>query len=162
MGMIVVAGVVVLGLIAALIWYASRDRGKAKPVMTETTAVVSDTATPATAAPQPVAPPPGAAALSVAPAIADYGTIRKGTRAVRQVDVTNTTDRQLDYTVSRSECRCLYYEYSGKLAPKKKETLSITVDGGKAKAGSLAETLTIAAKKDPSVTASFQVTANIK
>jgi hypothetical protein len=162
MGMIVVAGIVVLGLIAALIWYASRDRGKAKPVTTETTAVVNDTSTPATAAPQPVAPPPGAAALSVAPAIADYGTIRKGTRAVRQVEVTNTTDKQLDYTVSRSQCRCLYYEYSGKLAPKKKETLSITVDGGKAKAGSLAETLTIAAKKDPSVTAAFQVTANIK
>ena len=160
--MIVVAGVIVLGLIGALIWYASRDRGKVKPVTTETTAVANDTAAPATAAPQPqpVAPPPSA--LTVAPAIADYGTIRKGTRAVRQVEVTNTTDKQVDYTVSRSECRCLYYEYRGKLAPKKKETLSVTVDGGKAKAGSLAETLTITAKKDPSITTSFQVTATIK
>lgn len=158
--MIVIAGVIVLGLIGALIWYASRDRGKVKPVTTETTAVANDTATPATAAPQPVAPPPSA--LSVAPAIADYGTIRKGTRAVRQVEVTNTTDKPIDYTVSRSECRCLYYEYRGKLAPKKKETLSVTVDGGKAKAGSLAETLTVTAKKDPSITSSFQVTATIK
>ncbi len=158
--MIVIAGVIVLGLIGALIWYASRDRGKVKPVTTETTAVANDTATPATAAPQPVAPPPSA--LSVTPAIADYGTIRKGTRAVRQVEVTNTTDRPIDYTVSRSECRCLYYEYKGKLAPKKKETVSVTVDGGKAKAGSLAETLTVTAKKDPSITSSFQVTATIK
>ncbi|HEY2323958.1 MAG TPA: DUF1573 domain-containing protein [Thermoanaerobaculia bacterium] len=162
--MILVAGVIVLGLIGALIWYASRDRGKVKPVTTETTTVASETATndttPAPSAPQPVSPPPSA--LSVAPAIADYGVIRKGTRAVRQVEVTNTTDKQLDYTVSRSQCRCLYYEYSGKLAPKKKETLSVTVDGGKAKSGSLAETLTITAKKDPSVTSSFQVTANIK
>jgi hypothetical protein len=162
MTMIVVAGVIVLGLIGALIWYASRDLGKVKPVTTETTAVVNDTATPATTAPQPVAPAPGTSALTVAPAIADYGTIRKGTRAVRQVDVTNTTDRQLDYTVSRSQCRCLYYEYTGKLGPKKKETVSVTVDGGKAKAGALAETLTVAAKKDPSITTSFQVTATIK
>ncbi|HEX3111184.1 MAG TPA: DUF1573 domain-containing protein, partial [Thermoanaerobaculia bacterium] len=88
--------------------------------------------------------------------------IRKGTRAVRQVEVTNTTDKQLDYTVSRSQCRCLYYEYAGKLGPKKKETLSVTVDGAKAKAGSLSETLTITAKKDPSISSSFQVTATIK
>jgi hypothetical protein len=107
-----------------------------------------------------VAPPP--TALSVTPAIADYGTIRKGTRAVRQVEVTNTTDKQVDYTVSRSECRCLYYDYRGKLGPKKKETLTVTVDGAKAKAGALSEKLTVAAKKDPSVTTSFQVTATIK
>lgn len=162
MAMIVIAGIVVLGLIGALIWYASNERGKVKPVTTETTAVVNDTSAPATVAPQPVAAPPGTSALSVAPAIADYGTIRKGTRAVRQVEVTNTTDKQLDYTVSRSQCRCLYYEYTGKLAPKKKETLSVTVDGGKAKGGSLKETVTVSAKKDPSITSSFQVTANIK
>jgi len=162
MAMIVVAGVIVLALIGGLIWFASRDREKVKPVTTETTAVVNDTAAPATAAPQPVAPAPGISALTVAPAIANYGTIRKGTRAVRQVDVTNTTGKQLDYSVSRSGCRCLYYEYTGKLGPKKKETLSITVDGGKAKAGALTETITVAAKKDPSITASFQVTATIK
>jgi hypothetical protein len=162
LAMIVVAGVIVLALIGGLIWFASRDRGKVKPVTTETTAVVNDTAAPATTAPQPVAPAPGVSALTVAPAIADYGTIRKGTRAVRQVDVTNTTGKQLDYSVSRSQCRCLYYEYTGKLGPKKKETLSITVDGGKAKAGALTETITVAARKDPSITASFQVTATIK
>ena len=158
--MIVVAGIVVLGLIGALIWYASRDRGKVKPVTTETTAVVNDTGSTVTSAPEPVAPP--VSALSVAPAIADYGTIRKGTRAVRQVEVTNTTNNEIVYTIPRSECRCLYYEYRGKLAPKKKETLSVTVDGAKAKAGSLAETVTLTAKKDPSITASFQVNATIK
>ena len=160
MAMIVIAGIIVLGLIGGLIWFASRDRGKVKPVATATTTVVNDTAAPTTVAPQPVAPAP--TALNVVPAIADYGTIRKGTRAVRQVEVTNTTGKQMDYTVSRSECRCLYYEYTGKLGPKKKETLSITVDGAKAKAGALSETITIAAKKDPSVTTSFQVTATIK
>ena len=160
MAMIVVAGVIVLALIGALIWYASRDRGKVKPVTTETTTVVSDTAAPATVAPQPVAPAPGS--LTIAPAIADNGTIRKGTRAVRQIEVTNTTGKQLDYTVSRSECRCLYYDYTGKLGPKKKETLTVTVDGAKAKGGALSETITLSAKKDPSVTTSFQVTATIK
>jgi hypothetical protein len=160
--LIVIAGLVVLGLIGALIWRASRDRAGQGPVTTETTAVANDTAAPATAAPQPIAPAPSASALSVAPVIADYGTIRKGTRAVRQVEVTNTTAKQLDFTVSRSQCRCLYYEYKGKLAPNKKETLTVTVDGAKAKAGALAETLTIAAKKDPSITTTVQVTANIK
>jgi hypothetical protein len=160
--LIVIAGLVVLGIIGTLIWRASRDRAAQPPVTTETTAVANDTAAPATVAPQPVAPPPTASALSAAPAIADYGTIRKGTRAVRQVEVTNTTAKQLDYTVSRSQCRCLYYEYTGKLAPNKKETLTVTVDGAKAKAGALAETLTIAAKKDPSITTTVQVTATIK
>jgi len=160
--LIVIAGLVVLGLIGALIWRASRDRAAQSPVTTETTAVANDTAAPATAAPQPIAPAPSASALSVAPVIADYGVIRKGTRAVRQVEVTNTTAKQLDYTVSRSQCRCLYYEYTGKLAPNKKETLTVTVDGAKAKAGALAETLTISAKKDPSITTTVQVTANIK
>jgi uncharacterized protein DUF1573 len=162
MAMIIVAGLLILGIIGALIWYASRDRATHRPVTTETTVVTNDTAAPATTAPQPVAPPPGVSAFTVAPAIADYGQIRKGTRAVRQVEVTNTTGKQLDYTVSRSQCRCLYYDYTGKLGPKKKETLTVTVDGAKAKAGTLAETLTIAAKKDPSVTTSFQVTANIQ
>jgi len=160
--LIVIAGVLVLGVIGALIWYASRDRAAHPPLATETTPVVNETAAPATAAPQPVAPAPGSRELTVAPAIADYGTIRKGTRAVRQVEVTNTTDKQLDFAVSRSECRCLYYDYHGKLAPKKKETVTVTVDGAKAKAGALAETLTIAAKKNPSITTSFQVTATIK
>jgi hypothetical protein len=159
--LIVIAGVLVLGAIGALIWYASRERAAHPPLTTETTAV-TETAAPATVAPQPVAPAPGSGALTVAPAIADYGTIRKGTRAVRQIDVTNTTDKQLDFTVSRSECRCLYYDYRGKLGPKKKETVTVTVDGAKAKAGALAETLTIAAKKNPSMTTSFQVTATIK
>jgi hypothetical protein len=160
--LIVIAGLVVLGIIGTLIWRASRERAAQSPVTTETTAVASDTAAPATVAPQPIAPAPAASAFSVAPAIADYGTIRKGTRAVRQIEITNTTAKQLDFTVSRSQCRCLYYEYKGKLAPNKKETLTVTVDGAKAKAGSLVETLTIAAKKDPSITTTVQVTATIK
>ena len=81
---------------------------------------------------------------------------------VAKVDITNTTDRQVNYSVSRSECRCLFYEYTGKLGPKKKETLSVTVDGAKAKPGALMETISITAKKDPSIATSFQVTANIK
>ncbi|MCU1347149.1 MAG: hypothetical protein JWO56_179, partial [Acidobacteria bacterium] len=102
--LIVVAGAVVLALIGWLIYRASSDRRPPSPIgsgssMTETTAIETTTVTPATVAPEPIAPPAGSAALTVSPASADYGTIRKGTRAVRQFDVTNTTAAAINIAV---------------------------------------------------------------
>jgi hypothetical protein len=164
------AAVLAIAIIGFLVWRAARDRRVERPIVSETTA--ADTAASSTAtAPPPIAPAPGTtssapaaagAALSVAPAVADYGTIRKGTRAVRQLEVTNTTSQPITYTVARSQCRCLYYDYTGKLAPKKKETLTVTVDAAKAKAGNLAETVEITSKQNASVNASFQVNAVVK
>src|SRR5205814_7107029 len=87
--LIIVVGVLVLGAIAYLTWRASRDR---RPTTTTTGSVVEQPVTPATAdtiAPMttaPVTPTPApaqaAGSLKVTPALADYGIVRKGTRAV--------------------------------------------------------------------------------
>ena len=106
--------------------------------------------------------PVAAGALVASPAVADYATIRKGTRAARQVEVANNSAEPISIKVSRSQCKCLFYEYKDTIAPKKKETITVTVDGARAKAGTLLETIDVTSKKDPSVTTSFQVSATIK
>jgi hypothetical protein len=160
---IVLAGLIVLGIIGWLIWRASSERKASasnapvveqQPVTSATSAVPPPAVTPA--------PQPAAATLKVAPPSADYGTIRKGTRAVRQFQVTNTGDRPMEIEVARSQCRCLFYDYNRKLPAKGQETITVTVDGARAKAGPLQEQVEVHAKKDPSVSASFVVQANIK
>jgi hypothetical protein len=167
--LMVIVGLAVLGVIGFLIWRASRDRRTERPVIGETTTATETTRTTATA-PPPILPAPGATTsapatgdvLSVTPVVADYGTIRKGTRAVRQLEVTNMTSQPVSYAVARSQCRCLFYDYTGRLAPKKKETLTVTVDGAKAKPGSLVETIAITSKQHRSMNTSFQVNATIQ
>ena len=114
-----------------------------------------------TAAPVAAAP---AASIKIAPEVADYGTIRKGTRAVRQFEITNLSTTPLTISVARSTCRCLYYEYDTKvkLAPKAKEALTVTVDGARAKAGNLNESIAVSSKDDPNATGTIGVRAVIK
>ena len=102
--------------------------------------------------------------IKIAPAVADYGTIRKGTRAVRQFQITNTTSTPLSISVARSACRCLYYEYDAKtkLPAKGKEALTVTVDGARAKAGALSEDIAVTSKDDPNATGTIGVRAVIK
>ena len=154
--LIVLAAVVVLGAIGALIWRASSER-KAASQITSTAPVTETIAT------VPVTPAPKAAApLSVAPEVVDFGTVARGTRAARQLEVVNNGTAPVVIEVSRSQCRCLYYEYSGQVAPKGKETVTVTVDGARAKAGALDETITVRARKDPTIVATFQVSGMVK
>lgn len=155
---IVAAGVVVLALIGWLIWRASSGRTPSTTV-SETAAPAAGTA-PATM--EPVAAPPAPEALAIRPALADYGTVRKGTRATRQFEITNTTSDPVPITVARSRCRCLYYEYSDTVGPKAKESITVTIDGARAKAGPLRETIEVRSKKDGSVAASFEVAATVE
>ncbi len=155
--LILAAAVIALALIGWLIWRASSDRGQETIVETDTSATVSTA--PDTAV---EAPPPPAGALAVTPASQDYGVIRKGTRAVRQFEIANTSDEPLSFEVARSTCRCLYYEYEQLIPPKAKETLTVTVDGGKAKAGDLREALRINKKGDPTVSTTVEVHATIQ
>jgi uncharacterized protein (DUF2141 family) len=97
-------------------------------------------------APVTPAPKPKVASLKIDPATQDYGTIRKGTRAVRQFQITNNSDEPISIEVARSACRCLFYEYQSLIPPKAKETLTVTVDGAKAKAGVLRENLKVSKK----------------
>jgi len=157
--MIVIAGAVVLGLLVWLIWRASSDRRQQARPIVEAPAMTSTNAAPPPAVTPAPAPAP---ALKITPAFADYGTIRKGTRAVRQFEIANTSSGPLTFIVARSGCRCLFYDYRGKLPPKGKETITVTVDGARAKAGALQEQIDVTAKNDPSVKGAFTVQATIK
>ncbi len=162
--LIMIAGLIVLGGIVWLIWHGSARHGAATSVV-EQPVTPTDTAVPST---EPSATPvtqtvaPAAGKLKITPALADYGMIRKGTRAVRQFEVMNNGSTPITVQVSRSACRCLYYDYHDKVPPKGKETITVTIDGAKAKAGPLSETLAVTAKEDHSIAGEMTVQATIK
>ena len=164
---IIVGGVIVLLAIVFLIWRGSERKSAGAIVEQPSAVTTSDTAAPSTAPlaeTGTVTPAAAASAIKVTPLLADYGVIRKGTRAVRQFDLVNNGSTPITIQVSRSACRCLFYEYNGKtkVAPKGKERITVTVDGAKAAAGSLRETLSVTAKEDPSASAQFTVQAVIR
>jgi hypothetical protein len=162
--LMLVIALAVLGVIGWLIWRASSDRKPTGPQVIEqpatTTSTVAETAAPGTVVPTAVE----VSSIRITPEVADYGVIRKGTRAVRQFEITNTTSTPLSFVVARSACRCLYYEYNAKtkLAPKAKEALTVTVDGARAKAGALEEQIAVTSKDDPNAKGTIGVRAVIK
>ena len=158
--LMLVIGLAVLGIIGWLIWRASSDHKPAATQVIEQPVSTTNTDT-ASAAPVPVVAAPS---IKIAPAVADYGVIRKGTRAVRQFEITNMTSTPLSISVARSACRCLYYEYDTKvkLPPKGKEALTVTVDGARAKAGALEEQIAVTSKDDPNATGTIGVRAVVK
>jgi hypothetical protein len=167
--LILLIGLVVLGALGWLIWRASSDRkGPQQPNVVEQPATTPATTAPAetgTVVPVATQPPASAAAsLRVTPAVQDYGIIRRGTRAVRQFELTNTGSISVTIEVARSACRCLYYEYNAKkkVAPNAHETITVTVDAARAKSPALDEQIAVSAKEDPSATATIGVRAAIK
>jgi hypothetical protein len=160
--LILMAGAIVIAAIAALIWYASSRRKPDGAVTTVTTPIVEQPVTTTTAAPATIAPASPPSSLKITPLLADYGTIRRGTRAVRQFEVVNNSGGPIDIQVARSACRCLFYDYKSKLAPNAKETITVTVDGGRAKAGDLHEDIQVSSKADPAVSSTITVQATIK
>ncbi len=162
---IIIGGVIVLVAIVYLIWRGSERKGT--PVVeSPSVAQTAETAAPSTA--PAVAPvttqttAPATSSLKITPVIADYGVIRKGTRAVRQFEVLNNGATLITIQVARSACRCLFYDYHDKVAPHKKETITVTVDGAKAKDGPLRETLAVTAKGNASLHGELTVQAEIK
>ena len=155
-----VIALAVLGGIGWLIWHASSGHKAAPVQVIERPATTTNADTAAGA----ITPLPVASSIKIAPEVADYGVIRKGTRAVRQFEITNTTATPLSFIVARSTCRCLYYEYNtkAKLPPKGKEALTVTVDGARAKAGTLEERIAVTSKDDPNATGTIGVRAMIK
>jgi len=167
--MIVVAGVIVLAAIVWLLWRASGDRpsrvADETPAAVATTPVVeTPTTTPATGTVVPATTPAPAvgAVLKITPAAANYGTIRKGTRAVRQFTIENASGAAVPVKVERSSCKCLFYEYGEKVPAHGKETITVTIDGARAKVGELHQTVQVSSKNDPSVVAQFDVNAAIQ
>jgi hypothetical protein len=159
--LILAAMLVALVLIGWLVWRASSDRGDA-PLIAETDTSATSTAADTSLEDAPPTATTAASFLTVAPASHDYGIIRKGTRATRQFEIANSSNEPLSVEVARSTCRCLYYEHAPVIPPKAKETLTVTIDGAKAKAGDLSETVRITKKGDASVVANVEVSATIQ
>ena len=164
--LILAAAVIELALIGWLIWRASSDRGEAATIVAESDTSASTSTLPDTVAetqpPTQTTAASTASALAATPRAHDYGTIRKGTRATRQFEVVNNSDDPITLQVARSACRCLYYEHAKLIPPKAKESVTVTIDAAKAKAGDLHETLRISAKSDPSVVTTVEVTAKVQ
>jgi hypothetical protein len=159
--LIIVAAFVGLGLIGALLWYASSDRKPDDGVVVEDTAVTTETtATGSSDTTGTVVPIEGS--LSVSPPAHDYGVVRKGTRATRQYEVTNRSDEPVTISLARSACRCLYYEYQALIPPKGRESVTVTIDGARAKAGEIRESVKVTPKSDPSGGTSFDVIATVQ
>ena len=152
--LIAAAALIALAAIGWLIWRASD-----KPVGGK---VVDQPAATTVAEEAPAAAAPAARPLVVTPDAIDYGILRKGTRVTRQYEIVNNTDEPLSPQVSRSTCRCLYYEHAPVVPPKAKESLTVTIDGAKAKPGPLLESIRITSKSDPSVVTTFDVTATVR
>ncbi len=160
--LIVIAAVIALAAIGWLIWRSSagRDAAPGGDIVEQTTDTAPATIAEDDAPVTPAAPAPAVLALS--PDALDYGILRKGTRAVRQFEVTNGSDQPLTIQVARSACRCLFYAHAPVIPPKAKETVTVTVDGGRAKAGELRETIKVSAKSDPTIAATFDVNATVR
>ncbi len=156
--LIIAAGLLVLVLIGWLMWRASGERPVTSTAPKTETSVVTETKTaPVTPAPRTVV-----ALMKIDPASQDYGTIRKGTRAVRQFQVSNNGETVMTLQVARSACRCLYYDYASTVPAHGKETLTVTVDAAKAKRGTLHETIAVTAKENTAATGKLDVTATIQ
>lgn len=141
---IAIATLVVLGLLGALAYRYSRNRAAQKPVIVEQTR--TDTAAPSSTAPATSTTTEAAAPASdlvITPPTHDFGVIRKGTRAVRQFRLENHSAKPMTLSIKRSSCRCLWFDYDTKLAPKSSSILAVTVDGAKAKTGALNETVEV-------------------
>ena len=160
--LIIIAAVVALLLIGYLIYRASSDRGETAT----TTATVEETETTETTetAPATIAETvaPISNAIAVTPPSRDYGLVRKGTRVTRQFEVTNNTEEPMSIAVSRSACRCLYYEHAPVVPPKAKESVTVTVDGAKAAAGTLRETIRVTKKSDTTIGTTFDIIATVR
>lgn len=165
LALIVVAALIVLAAIGWLIWRSSADRrAPGGEVVEQTTDTATATATTTAVAEETAAPiAPSAPAVLVAnPGALEFGVLRKGTRAVRQLEIANNSDEPVTIQVARSACRCLFYAHAPVVPPKAKETLTVTVDGARAKAGELRETIAVTAKGDSTIATTFDVNATVR
>ncbi|HYR27822.1 MAG TPA: DUF1573 domain-containing protein [Thermoanaerobaculia bacterium] len=170
LALIAVAAILALAAIAYLIWKASDRPGSETTTTVAEETVTSGDTTATLAEDGPVTPEDttgarpaaGARPITVTPDSIDYGIVQKGTRVTRQYEIVNNGDEPISPQVSRSTCRCLYYEHAPVVPPKAKETLTVTIDGAKAKAGPLLESIRVSAKSDPSIVATFDVTATVR
>jgi hypothetical protein len=156
--MIVGLAVVMIAVLGLFVWKFSGDRpAPAEPVKPAVAAEPPKEA-PVTPAPEPKS----SSALAVSPQQQDFGTVAKGTSAVRTFEIVNHGKKPLTIEVARSRCRCLWYDPPKSLPAGGRGTLTVRVDGAKAPVGLLAESIEISGKGVPDAVAVIEVTADVK
>lgn len=157
--MIVGLAVVMLAVLGLFVWKFSGDRSPS-PDEANPAAVVEPPPQeePVTPAPEPKPASP----LTISPQQHDFGTIAKGTSAVRTFELANRGKSTLTLQIARSRCRCLWYDLPQPIPAGGRGTLTVRVDGGKAPAGLLSESIEVSAKGAPDAVAILEVTAEVK
>ncbi|MDX1582263.1 MAG: DUF1573 domain-containing protein [Thermoanaerobaculia bacterium] len=100
--------------------------------------------------------------LIAEPSAYDYGIIRKGTRSLHRFTITNRTEQPLPISVGRSDCRCLWYDYPSEVPAGGSVELAITVDGARADAGVLTETVEVSSEAIDGSLAEIDITAEVR
>ncbi|HUF16747.1 MAG TPA: DUF1573 domain-containing protein [Thermoanaerobaculia bacterium] len=153
-GILALIAIAVIALLAFFAWSVTRTAD-------DSPAVVEEAGSEAEVTPDPT-PVVIEQALAISPASFDFGVVAKGTRKAARFQIVNDTGSALPVAVSRSQCRCLWFQHPQIIPPDSTATLSITVDAARAKSGNLEEIVTISSKNDSSITADVEVIASIQ
>lgn len=152
LALVAIAAIALLGFFA---WSATKN-GEDSP------AVVEESGADLEPAPESEPVIAEAGPLTITPASFDFGTVEKGTRKSGRFQIANNTDSALPVAVSRSECRCLWFQHPQIIPPNTTASLTVTVDAARAKSGKVEELVTVSSKDDSAVTADVEVTAAIQ
>jgi hypothetical protein len=159
--LIIGLAIVLLGVLALFVWKFSGDRTPAtaeKPAAPAPVAAPPPKEEPVTPAPEPKPE----SALSVTPQQQDFGTIEKGSSAVRTFELANRGKVAITLELSRSKCRCLWYDPPKNLSAGGRGTLTVRLDGSRAPAGPLAESVEITGKGHRDALAVIEINADVK
>lgn len=154
---IVLIGFVVLSLSGYFFWRYLQGRPGGR---SDSRSTASSSAPVETATLQEIVPV-ASSGFTISPPSQDFGRIRRGTRATRQFELTNNTDAEIPLAVSRSNCKCLWFEYVP-LPPGGSTTLTVTIDATRAPRGTLRETVKVSSKTDQKVSENLEVIAVIQ
>jgi hypothetical protein len=153
--------VALLALLALLGFFAWRyTGGQDGPTIVEEAGSEPAAAPTTTAEPAPVIA--RAEVLSAVPAAFDYGVVRKGTRKSQRFSLTNNSAAPLNISVSRSQCRCLWFDHPKTIPANGKATLTVTIDGGRVAAGAVSEVVEITSAGNVDVNTAIDLRATVE
>lgn len=148
--------IVLIVVLALFVWkFGSDSRAETKEISKPAAAVgVPDK--PAAAQKVP--------AITASPEAQDFGVVYKSTRVAKTFEVFNNTDDDVTIEIERSNCRCLWFDYpNGRVIPVGGQLeISVAVDGSRASAGVLSETVVISTIEPPRVATEVIVSAEIR
>lgn len=152
LALVALAAIAFLGFFA---WSATRDDSDSPVIVDETVAAGGTT-------PEPTPAVVEAGPLAINPSSFDFGAVERGTRKSGRFQIANNTGAPMPLAVSRSQCRCLWFQHPQIIPANSTATLTITVDAARVKSGGVDEIVTVSSKDDSAVTADIEVTAAVQ